>query len=456
MSTVARPGREPGDATVAAGGDDPDDLLQAERHRSRVLALVARTDERLGAVVAAGGGIAGLVEAASELLGRAVAVHDRAGHRVAGTSGTDAVRLPLEHPGDEVAEVLAAAPRGGTATVPPSLAGGRPHRHLVAPVDLGRERFGWVVVPERPRRFGTADDRVVRRVAAHVGLELTVQRRAAHAAHDARATLARLLIRGLHDSAETVRCATVLGIDLQAPRVVAYLREAGDARPVDGDALAAALSEEGIPGVLSTNGPEGIAMMVEVPPDEPPLRAVAHVREALVRACRAVDRVGLVVGLSTRCRDLDELTRAYHEARDAARCVAQAAGSTGRVLAVDDLGAARLFIANADRPAIDRFVDDVLGPLLRAEPELSGDLLRTLETLFRCGRHVRHTAVVLGIHENTVRYRLARIEGLTGLDVAADPHAQLSVQTALLVLRLRRHPALPPLGTPLAVDGADA
>ncbi|WKN52518.1 helix-turn-helix domain-containing protein (plasmid) [Rhodococcus opacus] len=41
-----------------------------------------------------------------------------------------------------------------------------------------------------------------------------------------------------------------------------------------------------------------------------------------------------------------------------------------------------------------------------------------------------------GVHANTIRYRTARIEQLTGLDVATDAHAQLTAQLALLILRM--------------------
>jgi hypothetical protein len=49
---------------------------------------------------------------------------------------------------------------------------------------------------------------------------------------------------------------------------------------------------------------------------------------------------------------------------------------------------------------------------------------------------VRCCAHALGVHENTVRYRLARVERLTGLCVCADASDQLTVQLGLLVLRL--------------------
>jgi PucR-like helix-turn-helix protein len=47
---------------------------------------------------------------------------------------------------------------------------------------------------------------------------------------------------------------------------------------------------------------------------------------------------------------------------------------------------------------------------------------------------IRRCALELGVHENTIRYRLARIEELTGLCVTHDPDAQLGARLSLLVL----------------------
>jgi hypothetical protein len=43
---------------------------------------------------------------------------------------------------------------------------------------------------------------------------------------------------------------------------------------------------------------------------------------------------------------------------------------------------------------------------------------------------------MLGVHENTVRYRLSRIAEVTHLDVVMNGDDQLAVQMALLILRL--------------------
>ena len=97
-------------------------------------------------------------------------------------------------------------------------------------------------------------------------------------------------------------------------------------------------------------------------------------------------------------------------------------------------------MARGDAAGIERFVEDVLGPLIEAGDD---GLVATLHVFFDTARSIRASAARLGVHENTIRYRLARVRSLTGLDVAGDASDQLSVQMALLVLRLQGHPVLP-------------
>jgi sugar diacid utilization regulator/GAF domain-containing protein len=414
--------------------------------RARALADVTAADERLAAVLLQDGGIAGVLAAGGALLHRSLVAYDADAHRLADSSaaGDAPVRLHETVPGNAaVASLLEDAPTGGALRVPAMLSEGLRHRHLVAPVDVDGDRWGWIVVAERRTRLSAVDERLLRRIAAYVALELTVQRRTSLASLDARSTLARLLIRGTYDTEEVTRCATFLGVVLRAPRLVAYVGDPDATSNVDVVALVTALRAEGVEDVLATKGPEGVALMIDVPADGPALVAVADAKRAVARACVALGTPGIVAGLSTVRRDPREMPSAYREARETARCLTRVGGGRRHgVLAADDLGPARMFVAGADRTELDRFVADVLGGLLDDE-ETSADLLRTLQSLVDHGRNIRHSAAALGIHENTVRYRLNRVHRLTGLDVASDAHAQLSVQTALLVLRLQGHPALP-------------
>jgi DNA-binding PucR family transcriptional regulator len=108
---------------------------------------------------------------------------------------------------------------------------------------------------------------------------------------------------------------------------------------------------------------------------------------------------------------------------------------SAHVLTADDLGPGRLLLASSNRAEARRFSRDALGALL-ADDEGTRDLLRTLQVFFDSGRSVRRSALALGVHENTIRYRLARIEDVTALAVATSSDDQLSAQLALLVLRL--------------------
>jgi DNA-binding PucR family transcriptional regulator len=113
------------------------------------------------------------------------------------------------------------------------------------------------------------------------------------------------------------------------------------------------------------------------------------------------------------------------------------------VLAADDIGAARLLLASASREEVRQFARDTFGPLLDEGTVKSEELLATLEAFLRRGRNVRECSDELGVHPNTVRYRLAGIERLTGLAVTTDDSDYLTARIAMTVLRLSTRPAVP-------------
>lgn len=74
---------------------------------------------------------------------------------------------------------------------------------------------------------------------------------------------------------------------------------------------------------------------------------------------------------------------------------------------------------------------DVFGPLAAH----SGDLVATLEAYWACGTSIEATARRLFIHPNTVRYRLGRIEDLTG-HAPSDPRGAYVLRLAGTLGRL--------------------
>ena len=115
------------------------------------------------------------------------------------------------------------------------------------------------------------------------------------------------------------------------------------------------------------------------------------------------------------------------------------------MLTADELGAGRLLLNMVQRDEADRFTMNTLGPLLAGANRSLDDLLVTVRVFFENGRSVRNSARYLSVHENTIRYRLGRVLDLTGLDIATDSDARLTVQVALLI-RSPGSPADDPTG----------
>ena len=70
-------------------------------------------------------------------------------------------------------------------------------------------------------------------------------------------------------------------------------------------------------------------------------------------------------------------------------------------------------------------------PLIEHDRERRSDLVRTLKVYFDAGANASEAADRLFLHRNSMLYRLARIEKLTGLDLKA-PRARLALQLGLL------------------------
>lgn len=410
---------------------------------------------RLASVAAAGGGISGLVQAAADLTPNPIWLIDPQGRVVCRSErarGSD-FRTP------DVGHLLAQHGPADLESGKPLIVAAQPmrrieRRHLVMPVRRDDCLFAWLVIAEVSGRLSRDDVALISRSGFHLASEYAVQQRVARASWNARATLARQLVRGHTRDDDIADAAEYLGVCADADRVLVYIADAPGAEPRDEEDVSARVSADLGVEVLGTRGREGMILLVEAPEDGARVSFVLEVKRAMHRLMAAIGDRDVIVGVSGVTRPA-ALQRAYRETREVVLCVDRFARTADRVIAVDDLGPARLFVANGDLAAVRRYVQDVVGTLLDGGPG-KADLLRTLQCFFDTGRSVRESAGLLGIHENTVRLRLAKVHDLTGLDVAANANDQLSAQTALLVLRLEGHPAIPPFGNhPAVADKAD-
>ncbi|GAA4542463.1 PucR family transcriptional regulator [Pseudonocardia xishanensis] len=449
---IERPGR-------ASPGDLPDDdavaaapyaaLAETVLAREREAALAARQrrelaevgrartlQRRLAAAVAAGAEGDALVALLAELLGTGVAWLDAALHPVA-RSGADVAFLPGTAP---VRTALGELGPGRVSLVlPPAPDAGLMRRHLVAALVGEGEVSGYLDVVETGRRLCGADAQLAEWTAAVLALQSLSESCRAEAVVQARDDVLGELVRGSRAPEDLDRMAAHVGIAVDRPHVLVRLpvaagREARDHRA----AVAAAVGElVGDPHgpVLAIAEPDAVVVLVGLAGGAAP---EVRLRSLL---SGALDRVGLLTGcpravVSGVCRRIGDYPAAHAETRDAEAILAGFGGRAGVVDAAD-FRTLRL-VVNGERTSVAlAFAVGLLDPLRRNDAETGGDLTETLRVYLDSGAQVRATAKVLGVHENTIRYRLGRIEHVGGLDLRHFD-ALLAAQLALQIDGLAR------------------
>jgi len=176
--------------------------------------------------------------------------------------------------------------------------------------------------------------------------------------------------------------------------------EPGDAAP--GDAAAA----EGAP---TTGTPAAHAFAAR-------LRAAAPVLE-----CDRA-RIRLSAGVSAPADGVAALAGALHEAQSACRLAVIRAGTgTGAVSVVtsDEVASHELLLASVPGSVLRSFRDRLLGPLVAYDERHRAELLPTLREFLACSGSWHACAAAMYVHVNTVRYRIRRIEELTGRDLSS-------------------------------------
>jgi len=143
-----------------------------------------------------------------------------------------------------------------------------------------------------------------------------------------------------------------------------------------------------------------------------PAEAVAELAASARAELAADDRV--VRAAVSRSAPLATLRRSFHEARCALEVGMLANGSAPAVATSDDLGAYRLLLSLQDDDGLRQYCEDVLRPIQRARGGNGDELLRSLEAFLDHNGNWEAAARTLFCHRHTLRYRMSRIEQLTG------------------------------------------
>jgi DNA-binding PucR family transcriptional regulator len=142
-----------------------------------------------------------------------------------------------------------------------------------------------------------------------------------------------------------------------------------------------------------------------------PLRAQAGLLD------RGLAEQRLLLGVSLRAEGPAGLSAALNEARQARRLAELRPGRVA-MLATDEIDSHALLLATVPDDVRQTFRSRVLGTVLEYDAQHNSELVPTLEAFLEASCSWTHCAERLHVHVNTLRYRIQRIEDLTGRSVA--------------------------------------
>ncbi len=186
-------------------------------------------------------------------------------------------------------------------------------------------------------------------------------------------------------------------------------------RPADPSAAAApverVLQRERVPGLVAIRG--GLVCVVIDGERADPRELARTIRAELE------PRFGNVPAAASRPAATHSLRMTFHEARCALEAVRLRNGDAPDVASYEDLGAFQLLLSLQDDDALSSYCRSVLGPIEDGEGDYGDELVRSLDVFIEHNGHWEKAAAALFCHRHTLRYRIRRIEQLTGRDFSS-------------------------------------
>ena len=391
-----------------------------------VLQRALSAHERLERIVLSEQGLEGVTDALASLIGGTALVYDARGGALARSDGgVPLTPEVLQATGDELRERTRAGARRGYA---PS---GELHgRALALPVvrtpaggnGEGPAPQAWLVAVKDRGGLAEFDRLVLHQAVIVVALELLRRRVADDTERRLAGDVLSAMVSGELAGSELSRRLEPFGLRervgvlvLAPPRSVKALVE---------DGLTAALRDE-LPGGLAAGTGRFSCALLPVGRGESEEDLFALAERVRARAAHSAG-VELPAGAGRAVAPAD-LRRTFHEARCALEAQALSGEANGdgapRLLATfRDLGSFQLLLSLQDDDALRLFCDSILAPIEDGEGAYGGELMRSLEAFIECNGQWERAARQLYCHRHTLRYRIRRVEELTGrsLDSARD------------------------------------
>jgi sugar diacid utilization regulator/GAF domain-containing protein len=406
-------------------------LEQANRRleaRNEVLRRATEVHDELMRLVLGGVALAELVEGVARLLDADVATLD-AGRRALAASGAAGAALQKRM----AARLDAARPAAAD------------ERLLVRDIIGGGERLGYLGVALR-HPPAPLDAVLVEQATLMCALELTREQAVLEARTRVRGDFLWDLLDGkITDVVEALVWARALHVELPDRLCVALVRVQARSRNGAVAGPAGALAElvlreslapiaeriaraQGGEAALAAARGSLIALLLPAE-DNPRVRVEAIVN----RLAERFPEMDVSAGVSACAGSIDDLPEAYAQAQVALNAAPTGEGCS-HVAALDELGILRFLLAPGDRGDLRDFARRVLGGVLDYDRDHPSDLTGTVDAYLANDCNLQRTAAAMFVHAKTVRYRLDKVQSMSGLDFSHQ-RDRFEAQLAISILR---------------------
>ncbi|HET6551196.1 MAG TPA: PucR family transcriptional regulator [Solirubrobacter sp.] len=388
-----------------------------------VLRRALAAHERLERIVLSEHGLDGVASALAAMIGGPALIFDARAAPLAHRAGRSP--LPPAAIGTLAAELRERTRAGGRRGYVPS-ADGFPAGALALPVARASHTSGadeplpeaWLVAAKDAGPLTELDRLTLHQAVTIVALELLRRRVVDDTVRRLAGDVLSALVSGEMAGAELARRLEPFGLRERAGALV--LDPPRGARAAAEEALTRAVREEAGGGLVAAAGRFLCALLPAGDDDELfALAARLHARAERETGQALPAGAGRTVAPA-------EARRGFHEARCAleARALALNGHADGRpaLATYRDLGSFQLLLSLQDDDALRLFCDSILAPIEDSEGAYGGELMRSLEAFIECNGQWERAAKALFCHRHTLRYRIRRVEELTGrsLDSARD------------------------------------
>jgi purine catabolism regulator len=384
--------------------------------------------ERLERIVLSQRGLDPLVGALATLLGATVIVFDSRGdpliehafRREIAAGTVESLR----------AEVRERARRREARAFVPSVHDGDQGLALPVAADGGPQNGApatrlpeaWLVAIKDAGPLSDFDRLTLHQAVTIVALELLRARVAGDTERRLAGDVLAAMVRGELAGPDLARRLAPFGLAERVAAIVVERRGGGRGSPASLEGvLADALRGEAAPGLVASTAGLTCALVPGMS-DEELVALTERVTERAAKELGAYLEAG-----AGRAVAGGDARRSFHEARCALEALGMSSNGSSaaserlgfRVATYKDLGSFQLLLSLQDDQALRLFCDSILGPIEASEGHYGGELMRSLEAFIEENGQWERAARRLYCHRHTLRYRIRRVEELTGRDLSS-------------------------------------